>query len=120
MTACVLSAEIGFGRLLHLLQDEGGDLRGRICLAAHLDPGVAVRAFDDLVGNELHVFLGDRVVELAADQALDRKNRVFGVGDGLALGRLADQAFAVFGEGDDRRRGARAFRVFDDFPAGLP
>jgi hypothetical protein len=38
----------------------------------------------------------------------------FGVGDGLALGRGAAQDFAVFGVGDDRRRGARAFGVFDD------
>jgi hypothetical protein len=37
-----------------------------------------------------------------------------GIGDGLALGRLADQPLAVLGEGDDRRRGARAFRIFND------
>jgi hypothetical protein len=40
-------------------------------------------------------FLDDRVVEAAADQALDREDRCFRVGDGLALGRLADQALAV-------------------------
>ncbi len=55
-------------------------------------------------------FLVIGIVEAAADQALDRENGVVGVGDGLALGRLADQALAVLGEGDDRRRGARAFR----------
>ncbi len=37
-----LLAEMGFRGLLHLLQDEGGDLRGRIGLAVGLDPGVAV------------------------------------------------------------------------------
>ena len=36
-------AEIGLGGFLHLLQDEGGDLRRAIILAAGLDPGVAVR-----------------------------------------------------------------------------
>ena len=38
-----LLPEIGFRRLLHLLQDEGGNLRGRIGLAVGFDPGVAVR-----------------------------------------------------------------------------
>ena len=92
MTACVdRLAEIGFGGLLHLLQDEGGDLRGRILLAVGLDPGVAVRAFDDLVGDELLVLLDHRVVVAAADQALDGEERVLGIGDGLALGRQADE-----------------------------
>jgi hypothetical protein len=90
-----LLAEIGFGGFLHLLQDEGGDLRRRIVLAAGLDPGVAVRALDDLVGDELGVLLGDRVVEAAADQALDREQGIVGIGDRLALGRLADQPLAV-------------------------
>jgi hypothetical protein len=45
---------------------------------------------------------------------------VFGVGHGLALGRLADQALAILGEGDDRRRGARAFRILDDLGLSLP
>ncbi len=48
----------------------------------------------------------------AADQALDAKDCVFRVGDRLAFRRLADKALVV-GEGDDRRRGARAFGVFD-------
>ena len=37
------------------------------------------------------------------------------VGDRLALGRLADQALAVFQDGHDRGRGARAFGVLDHF-----
>jgi hypothetical protein len=69
---------------------------------------------DDLVGDELLVLLDHRVVVAAADQALDREEGALGVGDRLALGRLADEALAVVGEGDDRRRGARAFRVLDD------
>ena len=102
------------GRLLHLLQDEGGNLRGRILLAVRGDPGVAVGRLDDLVGDEAHVLLGHRVVEGAADQALDREEGALGIGDGLALGRLADEALAVVGEGDDRRRGARALGILDD------
>ena len=116
MTACVdRRAEIGLGGLLHLLQDEGGNLRGRIALAVGLDPGVAVRRLDDLVGDELLVLLDHRVVIAAADQALDREEGALRVGDRLALRRLADQPLAVAGEGDDRRRGARPFRVLDDF-----
>ena len=111
MTACVdLLAEIGLGRLLHLLQDEGGDLRGGIFLAVDLDPGVAIVGLDDLVGDELLVLLDHRVVEAAADQALDREDGVLGIGHRLALGRLADEALAVVGEGDDRGRRPRALR----------
>ena len=40
--------------------------------------------------------------------------RVLRVGHRLALGRLADQALAVLGEGDHRGRGARALGVLDD------
>jgi hypothetical protein len=65
---------------------------GRIILAAGLDPGVAVGPRDDLVGDELGVLLGHRIVEAAADQALHREDGVVGVGDRLALGRLADSA----------------------------
>ena len=40
------------------------------------------------------LFLAD-LVELAPHEPLDRKNRVGGIGHGLALGGLADQALAV-------------------------
>ena len=107
-------AEIGLGGFLHLLQDESGNLRRAIILAAGLDPGVAVRSLDDLVGHQFGVLLGDRIVEAAADQALDRENRIVRIGDRLALGRLADEPLTVLGESDDRRRRARAFRILDD------
>ena len=107
-------AEMRLRRLLHLRQDEGGDLRGRIVLAVGLDPGVAVRRLDDLVGDERLVLLGHRVVVGAADEALDGEEGALGVGDRLALGRLADEPLAVVREGDDRRRGARAFGILDD------
>ena len=90
-----LLAEIGFRRLLHLLQDEAGDLRRRIGLAVDLDPGVAVDGFADLVGDEFLVLLDHRVVVTAADQPLDREDGLFRIGDRLALGRLADETLAV-------------------------
>src|SRR5262249_17113699 len=111
-----LLAQIGLGGLLHLLQDEGGNLRGRIGLAVRFDPGVAVRGARDAVGDELLVLLDHRVVVAAADQALDREERLFRVGDRLALGRLSDEALAVVREGHDGRGGPHAFRIVDDFP----
>ena len=109
-----LLAELGFGGLLHLLQDEGRDLLRRILLAVGLDPGVAVRALDDLVGDELLVLLDHRVVVAAADEALDGEEGVDRVGDRLALGGQADELLVVGGEGNDRRRGVHAFGVFQN------
>jgi hypothetical protein len=106
-------AEVVFGGLLHLAQDVGGHLLRRQLLAAHFDPGVAVVGGHDLVGHQVDVLLHFLLGELAADQALHRVQRVARVGDGLALGRGADEDLAVFLVGDDRRRGARAFRVLD-------
>jgi hypothetical protein len=37
------------------------------------------------------VLLRHRIVIAAADEALDREEGALGIGDGLALGRLADQ-----------------------------
>src|SRR5690606_37369925 len=48
------------------------------------------------------------------DQALHREDGVFRVRHRLALGRLADKTLAIAGDGDDRGRGARAFRILDD------
>ena len=106
-------AQVVLGGLLHLHQHARRDLRRRHLLALGLDPGVAVVGLDDLVGHHPDVLLHHIVVELAADQALDREQGVLRIGDGLALGRLADQHFIVLGEGDDRGRGAIALAVLD-------
>ncbi len=106
-------AEVVLGGLLHLHEHARRDLRRRHLLALHLDPGVAVVGLDDLVGHHADVLLHHLVVELAADQALDREQRVLRIGDRLALGGLADQHLVVLGEGDDRRRGAVALAVLD-------
>ena len=45
---------------------------------------------------------------------LMEKTGVFGVGDGLALGNLADQPLAALGEANHRRSGAGALLVGDD------
>jgi NAD-specific glutamate dehydrogenase len=84
-------------------------------LVAALNPGVAVRAFDDLVGNEIRILFGDRIVCRAANEALHGVIGVRRVGDGLARGLDADQALAAIGKGDNRRCSVRAFGVDDDF-----
>ena len=109
-------AEMVLGRLLQLLQDHRRDFRRRILLAARFDPRVAVGRANDGVGHARR--LARRLVVLAAHESLDREDRVFRVGHGLALGHLADQPLAVLGDGHHRRRRARAFLIDDD--GGLP
>ena len=111
-------AEISFGGLLHLLKDEGRDLRRRVSLAAGLDPGVSVVAAHDPVGDQPLALLDHRVVKTSADQALDREDGVLWIGDGLTFGRLPDEQLAILGECDHRRRRPRSFGVFDHL--GLP
>src|SRR5450755_2841762 len=83
-------------------------------LAASLDPGVAVIALDDFVGDEIDILLDQRILEPAPDQALDGEEGILGVGDRLALGGLTDQPLAAFGEGDHRGRRAGALGILDD------
>jgi hypothetical protein len=104
--------EVVLGGLLHLLQDHRRDLGRRVALALDLDRHEVVAAAGDLVGDALGLVA--HLARLAPHEALDREERVGGVGDGLALGDLADQALAVLGERDDRRRGAAALGVGDD------
>src|SRR5471032_2662182 len=107
-------AEIVLGRLLHLAQHLGRDLRRRHFFAAHADPGVTVVSLDDLERHQAYVLLHFLFVEFPADQALDGIKRVARIGDSLPLGGGPDQNFAIVLVGNDGWRGARAFRVFDD------
>ena len=85
-----LVAQVGLGVPLQLLQDAGADLLGVVLLAVDVDGPVGA-----------HV-------------ALDGADGAVGVGDGLALGHLADQHLAGLGEADDGRGGAAALGVGDD------
>ena len=107
-------AEEVFHRFFHFHQDARRYFRRCHFFVHRFYPGVAVVGLDDFVGDEVDVFLYFFFVEAAANQALDGVEGVFRVGDRLTFRRLADQHFAVVGEGDDGRRGARAFGVFDD------
>ena len=106
-----LLAQRLFRELLDLLQDERRDFLGAVLAGARLDFHVAVDGAHDLVGKHLAGVLRLLGVVLAADQALDREDRVHRVRDGLALGDLADEPFPVLREADDRRRRAAAFAV---------
>jgi hypothetical protein len=93
-----------FGDDFHLLQHHRADLGDRILLVAQLDPKVAVGALDDAVARRQNAVLHLRRGPFAADEALGRRDRVFGIGDGLALGDMTDQTLARLGESDHRRR----------------
>jgi hypothetical protein len=62
------------------------------------------RAGRDLLGGV--ALAVDVDLPVGAHVALDRADGAIGVGDGLALGDLADEHLAVLGEGDDRGGGA--------------
>jgi hypothetical protein len=70
--------------------------------------------FLDLERDQRLLLRDHRVVEAAADQALDRIQGPHRVGDRLALGRLADQPLARFGKRNHGRRRARALGILDD------
>ena len=83
-------AQVGLGVLLELAEGAGGDLLRGVLLVV------------DLLG------------PVGAHVALDGGDGAIDVGDGLALGDLADEDLALLGEGDDRRGGAGALGVRDD------
>ena len=78
---------------------------------------------NDLVGDKLLVLFHHRIIVSAADQALDGKDRILGVGHGLTLCRLPDEEISpILGERHDGWGGATAFGVLNDvpWPARLP
>ena len=78
-------AEVGLGSLLHLVQNETTDLRGRVLLATGLNPGVTVGVLDDLVGDLLNVTLDLGIGVLATDETLGSEQSVLGVDNSLTL-----------------------------------
>ena len=107
-----LLTQVRFGRLFEVRQHLRADLGRRELLAVDVDLHQLIGTTDDLVG-DLGLFAGHFVVT-AAHEALDRSDRLRGVGHGLALGRRADEARTIGLERDDRRRSATALRVLDD------
>jgi hypothetical protein len=88
--------KVGLRRLLHSHQNHGRDLFGAqnsSCLLP-LDRHTRLLAVDanNLVGEQLHVGLDGRIIELAADEALDAKYRVARIVDGTADSGFANKA----------------------------
>ena len=65
-------------------------------------------------GTVSRIFSTSGDVEFAADQALDRIERIRRIGHGLTLGDLADETFVLIGKTDNGRRRAAAFFVRND------
>mmetsp|Transcript_122405 Transcript_122405/g.172264 ORF Transcript_122405/g.172264 Transcript_122405/m.172264 type:complete len:119 (-) Transcript_122405:72-428(-) len=89
-----------------------------LLLTLHLDHDqrLVAGAGDTLEGPQLDVGLHDRVLELAADQALGIEDSVFRVACNLVLCGIADQALGVR-EGHVGRGGPVALIVCDDLDA---
>jgi hypothetical protein len=75
--------EVGLSGFLHLGEDEGTDLGGRVLLSTSFNPCVSVAGLDDLVGKMLHILLGDSVVESTADETLGGEQSILWVLYGL-------------------------------------
>ena len=72
-----------------------------------------VALLDHFEGHHLH-FVADFVVA-AAHKTLDGEDGVLRVGDGLALGHLANQPLTALGKRNNRGRGARALFIWNHF-----
>ena len=96
-----LLSEVVFGRFLHLLQDDGRNLLRRILAAVDIDARGVVVTLDDRIGGTLYI--GRNLIVALAHETLDRKDRTFGVGDGLTLSRVTHLALAVRRESHHRR-----------------
>ncbi len=105
--------QVVLGGLLHFHEDPRRDLLRGHFLALHVDPGITVIGFRDLVRDHLYVPLHDLVLELASDEALDGEQGVMRIRYSLPLGGLADQHLVILGERDDRGGGPIALTVLD-------
>ena len=106
-----LLAQVIFGGFLHFLKHHGRNFLRAVQPPVDVNPRHAVFVFHDIRHTTEFVF--DLGVGLA-HEPFDRKNGPFRVGNRLALSRVADFAFAVFGECHDRRGGAMSLAVRND------
>ncbi len=110
-----LFPQILLGSLLHFGQHHGGNFRGSVFFAIHLNKGVTAWTLNYSERADFNTFANLRVSELAADQTLDGIKSPTGVGHRLTLGHLAHQALACVIEGHHRWGGSVAFDVGEHF-----
>jgi len=103
---------VGLGGPLELEEHLRADLGGAVLLPVDVDAGVAVGPLDHLVGDALGLLA--HLAVAAPHEALDAVDGLLGVGDGLALGHLADEPLAVLGVAHHGGRDARPLLVRDD------
>jgi hypothetical protein len=107
------SAEEVRCRLAHLREHHRRDLLRRIGTSADRHAHVAVQGRRDRERRDLGEALHFLAVALAADHALDRVQRIRGVGHRLPLRDLADQLLAGARERHHRGRRSRALGIGD-------
>ena len=117
-------AQVVLGDRPHLREDGGGDLLGGELLlagAARRDADGGLSLFlEGLEREVLDVVLDGAVAPVAADEPLGVEDGVLGVRRQLVLGRVADQALALFRERHVGRGDPVALVVGDDVDAAVP
>ncbi len=94
-------AEIGFGVVLDFCQNHGGHLGRGVLFVAQGHAQISVGSFIDLIRHAGFGALHLRVIITASHKALDRKDGVFGINNGLVARHAPDQPFAVLVYGDN-------------------
>ena len=92
--------EVILSGLFEVLKDHGGDFRGCVGLSPDLDFDQLLGPTYDLVGDDF--FLRGDLIVPSSHKSLDGVNGVFGIGDLLMAGNLADEAFILVCKTDDR------------------
>ena len=105
-------SQVGLGRLFQFPQHHGGNFRRRVLFAIDFHLHQLIGSPNDPVRDEL--FLRLDFVMAPAHEALDRVDSAARVHHGLALGRVAHEAFALVGESHHTGRQAIAVLVWDD------
>lgn len=106
--------EVCRSSVLHLTDDKGTDLGGRVGLALSLNPSVTVAVRDDLEGDVVEILLDLGVLELSSNQPLGSEQGVLGVDNSLSLGGHTNKSLTVLGECDDGGSGSTTLSVLDN------
>ena len=84
-------AEVILCGFLHFLQDHGRNLGRRVFATLNFYPCIAIVALDDFERDEILVLGNSRIIIPAANETLDREQRVQRVGHSLTFGRLTSK-----------------------------